>query len=189
MNTQLAPAAKKARTCGQSREQLSRQASVLRGAVTCKIPECINVFKDVAFVCRVCNAGVCEACYRMFHAAPNISNEHCHFCNVYDGNGPFERQTRGPLVELAESVVQRCAGRGCRQTGTWAQLDAHAAWCIDALVQCPICIEPVVKVKRCNLRAHLVSTHKADLVATTGNDIDSESDDEGNLITESNNGT
>ena len=189
MNTQLAPAAKKARTCGQSREQLSRQASVLRGAVTCKIPECINVFKDVAFVCRVCNAGVCEACYHIFHAAPNISNEHCHFCNVYDGNGPFERQIRGPLVELAASVVQRCAGTGCRQTGTWAQLDAHAAWCIDSPVQCPICIEPVVKVKRCNFRAHLVSKHKADLVATTGNDIDSESDDEGNLITESNNGT
>ena len=173
----------------QSREQLSRQTSVLRGAGTCKIPDCINVFKGVVYVCRVCKAGVCSVCYEKAKLAPSVPDK-CYFCRaaVEDGKGPFERQTRGPILELAASVVQRCAGRGCRQTGTWAQLDAHGAWCKDSPVQCPICIEPV-EVKRCNFRAHLVSKHKADLVATTGNDIDSESDDEGNLITESNNGT
>jgi len=173
----------------QSREQLSRQTSVLRGAGTCKIPDCINVFKGVVYVCRVCKAGVCSVCYEKAKLAPSVP-DNCYFCRaaVEDGKGPFERQTRGPILELAASVVQRCAGRGCRQTGTWAQLDAHGAWCKDSPVQCPICIEPV-EVKRCNFRAHLVREHKADLVATTGNDIDSESDDEGNLITESNNGT
>jgi len=166
----------------QSHEQIAHQIEVLRTAATCAFSGCPNVFKGAAYVCGACQAGVCNDCFHKAEASPSIPNGVCFF-----GCGrPVERQTSGPKVDLGASVLQMCAGSKCREIGTWEQLDAHARWCRVSPVQCPICEDTV---RRCDFRKHLVETHKAAMIKTEGDDTDSVDDDDGNTLTDSDDGT
>jgi len=164
MSSTQAPAAKKARIEHQSRQQVDGQAAFLRMASTCSVYMCGAIFKDVVHVCSKCGKGVCDSCYQKGAASEHIPSNLCFFCRA-DENGAttMTQRTGGLLLEMAGAVVQKCAATGCAKTGTWAELDAHAPWCVGSTVECPICRDPVM---RGNLKQHLVAEHGASLIPT-----------------------
>ena len=120
---------------------------------------CDTIFKDVVRVCSECGKGVCDACYQQGAVSEHVPSNLCFFCRA----NAMTRRTGGLLLEMTGAAVQKCAAKGCEKTGTWAELDAHAPWCVGSKVECSICAHPVM---RGNLKQHLVEAHGASLIST-----------------------
>ena len=59
--------------------------------------------------------------------------------------------------------------------GTWQELKQHRTWCVDATVVCPVC---AAKVRRGDLKKHLIDGHGAAIIFTRRVEhVSDESDD------------
>ena len=142
-----------------------RQVRALRSVAGCAVTGCGKIFEGAAHVCLKCGKGVCPICHERAAASPAVPDNRCIFgCQLPNGASPVTLRTCGPLVDMAASVVQACAGAGCTKNGTWLELKRHGAWCVDATVVCPVCEDPV---RRGDLKKHLVDNHGADVILTT----------------------
>ena len=118
-------------------------------------------------------------------ASPHVPNDRCYIggCELPHGGGsPVQLRTGGVLIELAAKVVQACAGEGCMTHGTWQELKQHRAWCVDATVVCPVC---AAKVRRGDLKMHLIGGHGAAVILTRRVEQVSDESDDGSSSSDS----
>ena len=173
---QEGPAFKKVRTELLSHSELMHQVRAFRNVATCAVPGCGNIFEGCAHVCSLCQKGVCAVCHQRMAESDAVPSNRCTFgCRLPNGSSPVVLRTGGHLVELAAAVVQACAGEGCTTRGTWRELKQHRAWCVDATVGCPVC---PAKVRRGDLKKHLIDGHGAAIIFTRRVEhVSDESDD------------
>ena len=180
---QEGPASKKFRADLQSHSELARQVRALRNVATCAVLGCGNIFEGCAHVCSLCQKGVCTGCHQLMAASLAVPSDRCMFgCQLPDGRSPVTLRTGGHLVELAAAVVQACAGEGCSTIGTWGELKQHRAWCVDATVVCPVC---PAKVRRGDLKKHLIDGHGAAVILTRRVEQVSDESDDGSSSSDS----